>query len=566
MRPAWRRALPSLVAALAIVLIALAPNVGPQLISQAQPLQAAHGRIEQISAAGGTGEGFRPPVATVAILEGPDAGTTVQAYLEGPGGSQSVANYQVGDEVLVTTTLDVSGQPYVAVSDRWRAPLLGWMATIFAVAVVLVGGWRGIRALLSLGLTISILLKILLPLVIAGVSPVPLAVITATAVTVITIVLTEGWSRSSAAAILGTAGALAMTGLLGAAATALASFTYSTGSDLAFLQTSDGRGLDLRGMLLAAFILGAVGVLDDVTVTQSALVASLAEHGARGRGLISSALDVGRSHIAATVNTLFLAYVGAGLPIIVTILVSNQPSSIVFNSEEVATEVIRTIVGSLGILAAVPFTTFVAAALVDREAASRRQPAFLAAAASVIALALVATAVLPLGQGRPALAPTVLDPSSLPGLGGSFPPDEPLPSESLDSSPGPSSDASEPVVLNVGEAYALATPAGSVSITVKALRSAKVTGGTRVTATVTYRNDGPDAFTVDPSSWSALTADGQDVPLDPVATSGLEAGDLAAGATRSGVISTVVNATPETIFVAYTTVDDVLVFVVPVSG
>jgi uncharacterized membrane protein len=566
-RPTWRRLLPGVIASAAIALLAVAPDVGPRLVSQAQPVQAAHGRIQEIVPAR-PDESFRPPFANVQIVEGPDTGKTVQAYLEGPGGSQSIANYQVGDDVLVTTTQDESGQPYIAVSDRWRAPLLGWMAVLFAVAVVLVGGWRGIRALLALGLTIALLLKVLLPLVIAGVSPVPLAVVTATAVTVITIVLTEGWTRASGAAILGTAGALALTGILGAAATALASFTYSTGSDLAFLQTSDGRGLDLRGMLLAAFILGAVGVLDDVTVTQAALVSSLADHGARGRGLIASALDVGRSHIAATVNTLFLAYVGAGLPIIVTILVSNQPSALVFNTEEVATEVIRTIVGSLGILAAVPFTTFVAASLVESGTASRRQPAVLATATALIALALVVTAILPLGQGRTALAPTVLDPSALPGVASGPPVDEPSGGGQSSTEPTPeSSDATgEPVVVDLGEPFELDAGGSTVQITVDDLHATTTSSGTRVTARVSYHNDGPNAFVVDPSSWSLLTADGQNVALELTKSGPLEAGDLAPGARRGGGLQAVVSASPETIFLAYTDPNDALVFIVPTGG
>ncbi len=429
-RSSFRMLAAGIVAALAIVLLALLPDLGPRMQAADRPIDASHGRIVDIVPRR-SDESFRPPYANVLLLDGAKAGQTVQAYLEGPGGSQVVANYQPGDEVVVTTTTDENGQPYVAVSDRWRAPLLAGFVLLFVVAVVLVGGYRGIRALLSLGLTMALILKVLIPLVIAGYAPVPLAVVTATAVTVITILLTEGWSRASGAAILGTAAALALTGLLGAAATALASFTYSSGSDLAFLQTADGNGLDLRGMLLAAFILGAVGVLDDVTVTQATLVDRLADHGAHGRGLIEPALDVGKSHIAATVNTLFLAYVGVGLPLLVTIIVSNQPSALVFNSEEVATEVIRTLVGSLGILAAVPLTTVVAAFLLDRqpsglaEATTRRRGMVgIGIGVAVVAVALSATALLPLGQGRGPLAVEDIGPSSVPAAQADQPPPE----------------------------------------------------------------------------------------------------------------------------------------------
>ena len=566
-----RGLLPSLIAVGAILLLALMPNIGPQVASDNQAVEALHGRIQAIVPRNAD-EPLRPPFAQVQILEGPKAGQVVQAYLEGPGGSQIVANYQTGDEVVVTTTLDQTGQPYVAVSDRWRAPLLGGFILIFAIAVVLVGGFRGIRALLSLGLTIAVILKVLLPLVIGGVAPVPLAVITATGITVVTILLTEGWSRTSGAAILGTAGALALTGLLAAAATALASFTYSAGSDLAFLQTADGVGLDLRGLLLAAFILGGVGVLDDVTVTQAALVASLAEQGAHGRRLVEASLDVGRSHIAATVNTLFLAYVGAGLPLIVTILVSNQPRALVFNSEEVATEVIRTIVGSLGIIAAVPFTTLVAAAVVgDRATGARvdrarrdRSVAALAAVTAVIVLALGLTAVLPLGQGRTALSPEAFGPSSIPGASGAEPSDgEPFPSDASASGPPASGGVAEPVILRPGEPFALSADGSSIDVTVSRVTTTAVSGGHRVTIEVTYRNKGPGAFVVDPTSWSLIAADGEDVALAPLTTRGLEPGSLASGASRSGGLDGVVKAPLDQVFVSYTDADDVLSFVVP---
>jgi uncharacterized membrane protein len=570
-RRAWRGFVPSLIALLAIGLLALLPDLGPRIVSENRAVQASHGRIQEIVPRKAD-EPFRPPYATVLILDGDQAGQVVQAYLEGPGGSQIVANYQPGDEVVVTVTKDPTGQSYVAVSDRWRAPLLGGFVLLFAVAVVVVGGLRGFRALLSLGLTIALILKVLIPLVISGFAPIPLAVVTATIVTVVTIGLTEGWTRTSGAAILGTAGALALTGLLAAGATALASFTYATGSDLAFLQTINGRGLDLRGMLLAAFILGAVGVLDDVTVTQAALVESLAARGAHGRDLIGAALDVGRSHIAATVNTLFLAYLGAGLPLLVTIVVSNQPSTLTLNSEEVATEVIRTMVGSLGILAAVPFTTFVAAVVVDRAtsgSAARhedRRAIALAAIAGAITIALAATAILPLGSARNALPNEVFVPSAGPGAssGGSpsssafGPSEEPTAS---DTTPGPK-------ILSTGEPFLLAAGAGSgsVEVTVTSLVPTKVAGQTRVTIGVTYRNIGPGIFAVDPNAWGLLASTGDSAVMGPTSTGGIAAGALDVGATRTGELVGSITTTPQETFVTYTDAAGVLTFALSAGG
>jgi uncharacterized membrane protein len=560
--------LPSLIAVLAIVLLSLAPNVGPQVVSENQAVEAIHGRIREIVPAT-TGEAFRPPFANVEVLEGARRGQVLQAYLEGPGGSQIVANYQPGDEVVVTITKDESGAPYLAVSDRWRAPLLGGFVLLFAVAVVLVGGFRGLRALISLGLTIAIILKFLIPMVLNGYAPVPLAVITAIGVTLVTILLTEGWSRTSAAAILGTAAALALTGLLSAAATALASFTYSAGSDLAFLQTANGQGLDLRGLLLAAFILGAVGVLDDVTVTQAALVATLVDEGATGRRLIASAMDVGRSHIAATVNTLFLAYVGAGLPIIVTILVSNQPSALVLNSEEVATEVIRTLVGSLGIVAAVPFTTVVAGALIDRGSRSEgarmsrdRRIIGVAGAGALIVVALAATAVMPLGQGRSALPVERFGPSSVPGG-----PSDEAPSGDPGASDGATGSGEPgPAILSKGDTYQLAANGSSIDVTIDDVKAKAASGRTSVSVMVTLRNEGPSDYDTDPTAWGLVTSGGENITMQPTTSGGLVAKTLGVGATEAGELHAEVKASAADTFVTFTDADGVVAFAVAADG
>jgi uncharacterized membrane protein len=213
---------------------------------------------------------------------------------------------------------------------------------------------------LALALTIALVLKVVIPLVLQGVPPLPLAVVVATGVTIVSIGMTEGFSAKSVSAIIGTAASLALTAILAAVATALAQFTNAAGSDLVYLQTESGQ-FDLHGLLLAAFIFGALGVLDDVTVTQAAAVEELAERGGLGGArLFLSAMNIGRSHVAATVNTLFLAYVGASLPLLVLFALSEQPPALILNGEIVAVEIVRTMVGSLGIVAAVPLTTAIA--------------------------------------------------------------------------------------------------------------------------------------------------------------------------------------------------------------
>ncbi len=185
-------------------------------------------------------------------------------------------------------------------------------------------------------------------------------------VTLATLLLTEGFSRVTLAAVCGTFAALALTAGLAAVFTAAAGFTVLQGNEeIAFLIPLVGDRIDLNGILLAATVFGALGVLDDVTVTQAATVEQLhrAEPVASRAGVIGRAMRVGRAHIAATVNTLMLAYLGAGLPLLLLFALSGQSPLLVLNGEIVAVEVIRALVGSVGIVAAVPLTTVIAAVL-----------------------------------------------------------------------------------------------------------------------------------------------------------------------------------------------------------
>jgi uncharacterized membrane protein len=537
---------------LIIGLILLLPDFAPAPAGERDVVTAVRGEIVSIEQAPAGNEGLPPvPKAKVRILDGPDAGQVVDAFLSGPGGSQIVSDYRPGEEIVLTTTQGPDAStPYVAVSDRWRIPKLELLALIFAAAVVVVGGWRGVRALVALGLTIAVILKILLPLLIAGVPPVPLAVLAASAITIVTITLTEGWGRSSLAAILGTTGALALTGLLAAAATAAMGFTYTAGSDLAFYTTSSGQGLDLRGFLLAAMILGAVGVLDDISVTQASLVEELAARGnLTGRSLISSGMGIGRSHIGATVNTLFLAYVGAGLPLLVIVIVSRQPSALVFNDEEIATEIVRTLVGSLGIVAAVPLTTIIAASLAaDRLAISstsgtapRRSPV-LPLVGIAIAATLAATAILPLTSGpRKPLTPSVLGPSASVSQAE---PSGPVGSE-------PSAGGGEPAMIERGQSVPVVVEGqkvGTVAIE-KAASAAASDGKERVTITARYAATADYQLAV--VIWEVLLPDGTEVPFEPADDPAALDRTLASGDTADVRFHAVIDRTADTPFVVY---------------
>lgn len=257
------------------------------------------------------------------------------------------------------------------VNDFRRARPLLLLAVLFCVAVLAFGRLQGLRALLGLGLTALLVVGFLIPAILDGRDPVLAALAAAIAVMLVTLYLAHGASPKTTAAAVGTALALLLTAGLSAVFLRAAAITGFASEEAQMLNLQLG-GVNLRGLLLAGIILGGLGVLDDVTVAQSSTVFELAraDRTAGFAALLRGALVVGRDHVAATVNTLFLAYAGAALPLLILFSTGIDPVGTVVTSEVVAVEVIRTLVGSLGLIAAVPLTTALAAALAVGEPAA----------------------------------------------------------------------------------------------------------------------------------------------------------------------------------------------------
>lgn len=362
-----RAALPVAVGLALLAALWLLPDLAPR--EHVQDTGQERLRATVVEAAGRT-DAAGQPLLTVRLDQGADAGTEVEAIIQHQGQALPGAappRYEVGDAVVVSVFEGPAGG-FVTLDEPWRLPLLGWLAAGFAGAVLVVGGLRGLRSLVALAFTLLVVAKLLIPLLLLGWPPLPLAIGTAAGVTVVTLLLTEGARRTTLAAILGTAGALAVTAALAHFATELARFSALQGSEeVAFLVVLLGEQVDLGGLLLAATILGALGVLDDVTVTQAAAVSELraSSPGAPRGAVFARAMAIGRSHIAATVNTLVLAYVGASLPLLLLFAVGEASPLVAINGELLAVEVVRALAGSIGIVAAVPLTTAVAAFLVE---------------------------------------------------------------------------------------------------------------------------------------------------------------------------------------------------------
>jgi uncharacterized membrane protein len=352
--------------ALVVGILVVVPDLTPRTPAMESVL-LVHGRIVDVQ----PGENASQPNARVVVIDGvpggPKAGDTVEGFVQGT--TDAAPDYRIGDDVIV----EVSNDPetgFVAIADRYRVPTLSLLLGLFAAAVVVVGGWRGVRSLIALALTLAVVIRLVIPLILAGWDPTWVAILTATGVTVVTFLLTEGARPSTLAAAAGTAISLVLVAVLASLFDALSRFTPLRGSeDTGYLISLGTTSIDLGGVVLAAIIFGALGVLDDVTVTQAATVQEL--HDAdpvAGRSTVAGrAMNIGRSHIAATVNTLVLAYVGASLPLLILFVAGGQDPGLIASQEVVAVEIVRALTGSIGIVAAVPITTAIAAALLGRR-------------------------------------------------------------------------------------------------------------------------------------------------------------------------------------------------------
>ena len=285
----------------------------------------------------------------------------------------STPRFAVGDPVVLSWSGGDPDDPgSYQVVDFQRSGSLWWLAGLFAAAVLALGRWRGLAALAALGLSFVVLLLFVLPAILAGHNPLWVAVVGACLIMFVVLYLTHGPSARTSTAVLGTLVSLLLIGGLSAAFTALARLTGLDDTTSALIGAL-GTGVDARGLLLAGVVIGALGVLDDVTVTQTSAVWEL--HGANpalgARGLFTAAMRIGRDHVSSAVNTLVLAYAGASLPLMLIFSVSGRGLGDVVTTQEVATEIVRTLVGSIGLVASVPITTAVAAVVASREAAPR---------------------------------------------------------------------------------------------------------------------------------------------------------------------------------------------------
>jgi uncharacterized membrane protein len=308
--------------------------------------------------------------ATLEITSGDTAGDTpvLETSLDASG-----ANLESGDRILVNVDRLDDGRVLYSFNDFQRGQSMTVLVVLFVLAVLVLGRWKGAGALAGLAVSLAVLTAFALPSLLDGNAPLLVAIVAATAIAFVAIFLAHGVTISSAVSLLSSFVCLVMTGVLGWIFVEAANFTGYT-EESSFFLNAFGVPIDARGILLAGIIIGSLGVLDDVIVTQVSAVAQLkrARPESGWRELFRPALDIGRDHVSSTVNTLFLAYAGAALPLLLLFSEAQQSVSGVATREVVAVEIVRALVGSIGLVASVPVSTLLASlAISGREPEER---------------------------------------------------------------------------------------------------------------------------------------------------------------------------------------------------
>ena len=296
-------------------------------------------------------------LAEVLVTAGADEGREITVPLPNGPGAPKIAE---GDEVVLIQTTSPDGEAY-AIVDHQRASELWILVAAFAFALVAFGRWRGLYALAGLSVTFALLLLFVVPAILAGEPPVLVAIVGSAAIALTVLYLTHGFTLSTTVAVLGTLISLALTALLSAVAVSALHLTGITDDISTSLGTT--YPVSMEGLLLAGIVIGSLGVLDDVTVTQAATVTELGlANPAYGVvDLYRAGSRIGRSHIASVVNTIILAYAGSSLPLLILIVANNDSIGGVVTDQIIAQEIVRSIVATLGLIAAVPVTTGLAA-------------------------------------------------------------------------------------------------------------------------------------------------------------------------------------------------------------
>jgi uncharacterized membrane protein len=331
--------------------------------------------VKEISCEGLTGStpgasNARCADVTARLLQGTEKGNSVTVPITSAIYSSGIKAGQVIKLVRVPPAADQPAQ--YQFSDFARGTPLLVVGVIFAIVVIGVARWRGFAALIGLGFAGFILVTFMFPALIAGTNPIMVGLIGASAIMFVALYAAHGFSARTTTALVGTLFGLILIALLGYFATKWAHLTGVAAED-DYVLAAAAPDLRLTSVVICGIIVAGLGILNDVTITQASAVWELADQGASHKRLFSRAMRIGRDHIASTVYTIAFATAGASLGVFLLIKINNRPLLDVLMTERFAAEVLSILVGSIGLVLAVPLTTAIGVAVVRASGASRRR-------------------------------------------------------------------------------------------------------------------------------------------------------------------------------------------------
>ena len=290
-----------------------------------------------------------------------------EIIFEGIGNYQFAATqpYKEGDKIIVSYSQDIEANDIFFILDYDRSNSILWLAIIFLISILVVGRWKGFRSLLALVFSFIVILKFIVPQILAGANPVIISVVGGIIILIFSIYFTQGINRKAHIANASLIISLFLTALLSLWFTKLARLSGYSGEATEFLLESSNGSINLEGLLLAGILIGTLGVLDDVIVSQVSTVEQLkqANPDLSNKQIYIRSLKVGIDHITSMKNTLFFAYAGASLPLLILFTQSEAIGlnfSQAMNNEIIATEIVRTLLGSIGIILSIPIANYLA--------------------------------------------------------------------------------------------------------------------------------------------------------------------------------------------------------------
>ncbi len=278
--------------------------------------------------------------------------------------------YKTGDKVVVTVSKTPGGTTGVYISDVDRKPMMLLLFAIFVLFTIVVSRWQGVTSLIGMAISFYVIAAFMIPNIFAGNDPFLMAVFSSLIILPATFYLAHGVNRKTNVAVISSFITLVFAGGLSYVFTELTKLTGMTTEEAVFLSSTTGTThIDIKNLLLAGILIGFLAIMDDITISQASIVESLHKSNPRltFKELFDHAMAVGRDHVASLVNTLVLVYVGASFPLILLFYNTQTSIGLVANQEIIATEIVRTLVGSIGIIAAVPVSTYLACVFVKRN-------------------------------------------------------------------------------------------------------------------------------------------------------------------------------------------------------